>query len=122
MTELRGRMLADMKLHGLAPGTQKVYLKSVEHLARHFHRSPDRLSEQELRDYFTYLVEQKRVPSSTLRIEIFGVKFLFDKTLQRFARRTCGHRRHFHSDRWPAARFFSTACAMTSCREIIGWC
>jgi site-specific recombinase XerD len=83
MTELRGRMIADMKLHGLAPGTQKVYLKSVEHLARHFRRSPDRLSEQELRDYFTYLVEQKRVPSSTLRTEIFGVKFLFDKTLQR---------------------------------------
>ena len=67
----------------VGPGTQKVYLKSVEHLARHFHRSPDRLSEQELRDYFTYLVEQKRVPSSTLRTEIFGVKFLFDKTLQR---------------------------------------
>ena len=83
MTELRGRMIADMKLHGLAPGTQKADLKSVEHLARHFHRSPDRLSEQELRDYFTYLVEQKRVPSSTLRTEIFGVKFLFDKTLQR---------------------------------------
>ena len=83
MTELRCRMLADMKLHGLAPGTQKVYLRSVECLARHFHRSPDRLSEQELRDYFTYLVEQKRVPSSTLRTEIFGVKFLFDKTLQR---------------------------------------
>jgi integrase/recombinase XerD len=83
MTELRCRMMADMKLHGLAPGTQKVYLRSVECLARYFHRSPDRLSEQELRDYFTYLVEQKRVPSSTLRTEIFGVKFLFDKTLQR---------------------------------------
>jgi len=83
MTELRRRMMADMKLHGLAPGTQKVYLKSVEHLARHYHRSPDRLSEQDLRDYFTDLVEKKHVPSSTLRTEIFGVKFLFDKTLQR---------------------------------------
>jgi len=83
MTELRRRMMADMKLHGLAPGTQKVYLKSVEHLARHYHRSPDQLSEQDLRDYFTDLVEKKHVPSSTLRTEIFGVKFLFDKTLQR---------------------------------------
>ena len=83
MTELRGRMMADMKLHGLAPGTQQVYLKSVEGLARHFHRSPDQLSEQDLRDYFTYLVEKKRVGSSTLRAAIFGVKFLFDKTLQR---------------------------------------
>jgi integrase/recombinase XerD len=52
-------------------------------LARHFHRSPDRLSEQDLRDYFTYLAEKKRIRSSTLRTAIFGVKFLFDKTLQR---------------------------------------
>jgi site-specific recombinase XerD len=83
MTELRHRMIADMKLHGLAPGTQKVYVNAVSRLAGHFHRSPDQLSEQELRDYFTYLVETKKVPSSTLRTEIFGVKFLFDKTLQR---------------------------------------
>ncbi len=83
MTELRQRMMTDMKLHGLAPGTQKVYLNAVRRLAGHYHRSPDQLSEQQLRDYFTYLVEEKRVPSSTLRTEIFGVKFLFDKTLGR---------------------------------------
>jgi site-specific recombinase XerD len=81
MTDLRQRMMADMKLHGLAPGTQKVYLNAVARLAGHYRQSPDQLSEQQLRDYFTYLVEEKRVPSSTLRTEIFGVKFLFDKTL-----------------------------------------
>jgi len=83
MTALRQRMIADMKLHGLAPGTQNVYVKAVQRIATHFHRSPDQLSEQDLRDYFTYLVESKRITSSTLRTEIFGVKFLFDKTLQR---------------------------------------
>ena len=83
MTELRQRMMADRKLHGLAPGTQKVYLNAVRRLAGHYRRSPDQLSEQQLRDYFTYLVQEKRVPSSTLRTEIFGVKFLFDKTLGR---------------------------------------
>lgn len=83
MTELRRRMATDMQLHGLAPGTQKVYTKAVERLAAYYHRSPDQLSEQQLRDYFTYLVEKKQVASSTLRTEIFGVKFLFDKTLQR---------------------------------------
>jgi hypothetical protein len=83
MSELRHRMIADMKLHGLAPGTQKVYVNPVSRLAGHFHRLPDQLSERELRDYFTYLVETKMAPSRTLRTEIFGVKFLFDKTLQR---------------------------------------
>jgi integrase/recombinase XerD len=83
MTELRQRMIQDMKLHGLAPGTQQVYVKAVQRIAAHFRISPDQLSEQQLRDYFTYLVEQKHVASSTLRTEIFGVKFLFAKTLQR---------------------------------------
>lgn len=83
MTELRTRMAADLKLHGLAPGTQKVYLDAVSRLAQHYQRSPDQLSEQDLRDYFTYLVEKKKVSQGTLRTQIFGVKFLFDKTLQR---------------------------------------
>ena len=73
MTALRQRMIADMKLHGLAPGTQNVYVKAVQRIATHFHRSPDQLSEQDLRDYFTYLVESKRITNSTLRTEIFGV-------------------------------------------------
>ena len=83
MTELRSRMIADMKLHGLAPGTQKVYLDAVQRLALHYQRSPARLSEQDLREYFTYLVEGRKVSQGTLRTQIFGVKFLFDKTLQR---------------------------------------
>lgn len=83
MTELRRRMMEDMKLHGLAPTTQKVYLKAVERLAVHFGCSPDELSEQDLRDYFTHLVEEKKIASGTLRTEIFGTKFLFDKTLQK---------------------------------------
>jgi hypothetical protein len=74
MSELKLRMIEDMKLYGLAPTTQKVYLKAVERLAAHFHRSPDQLSEQDLRDYFTHLVEEKKLASGTLRTEIFGAK------------------------------------------------
>ena len=33
MTELRQRMIQDMKLHGLAPGTQQVYVKAVQRIA-----------------------------------------------------------------------------------------
>ena len=83
MTKLRQRMMTDMKLHGLTSETQKVYLNTVRRLVGHYRRIPDQFFEQQLRDYFTYLVEKKRVPSSTLRTEIFGVKFLFDKTLGR---------------------------------------
>jgi site-specific recombinase XerD len=83
MTELRRRYIDDMTLHGLAPTTQKVYVHAVEKLAQHYDRSPALLSEQELRDYFIYLVEKKRAASSTLRLHIFAAKFLFTKTLHR---------------------------------------
>ena len=46
-------------------------------------RSPDQLSEQELRDYFTYLIKKKRLASSTLQTYIFGIKFFYTKTLQK---------------------------------------
>ena len=83
MTELRRRFLDDMTLHGLAPTTQNVYLNAVEQLAAHYHRSPDQLSEQELRDYFTYLIKKRQLADSTLRTQIFAVKFLYTKTLQK---------------------------------------
>ena len=40
MTLLRKKMIEDMKLAGLAPRTQTVYIKVVEALAKHYGRSP----------------------------------------------------------------------------------
>ena len=81
MTELRQRFLDDMILHGLAPTTQTVYVNAVRQLAAHYGRSPDELSEQQLRDYFTYLIKQRKIASSTLRTQIFAIKFFYEKTL-----------------------------------------
>jgi site-specific recombinase XerD len=83
MTELRKRFMDDMTLHGLAPTTQNIYVNAVKQLAAHYRESPDQISEQQLRDYFTYLIKEKRLASSTLRTQIFGIKFLYTKTLQK---------------------------------------
>ena len=83
MSELRRRFVEDMTLHGLAPTTRNVYVNAVQQLAAHYHRSPDQLGEQELRDYFTYLIDKKRLAASTLHTYIFAIKFFFTKTLQK---------------------------------------
>ena len=41
MTPLRQRMIEDMQLRGLAPLTQRAYLRAVRELARYYHKSPD---------------------------------------------------------------------------------
>ena len=83
MTELRRRMIQDMELRGLKENTQKAYVEAVKGLARHFNRSPDLLTEEEVRRFFVYLTKVRRCAKSTLRVYLFGIKFLFRHTLGR---------------------------------------
>ena len=46
MKNLRQRMIEDMKLRGLAPGTQATYLEAIKALARHYHRRPDEITQE----------------------------------------------------------------------------
>jgi hypothetical protein len=49
MSPLRARMIEDMILAGLAEGTRKIYVQAVCRLAAHYRRSPDHLSQEEVR-------------------------------------------------------------------------
>ena len=83
MTPLRQRMIDDMQLRGLSKSTQKGYVLAVRQLAAHYHKSPDRISEEELRHYFLYLKTEKRVAVSTCTVAMSAIKFLYRYTLQR---------------------------------------
>jgi len=71
-----------MQLRGLSASTQEGYLNAVRGIARHYHRSPDELSEEDLRQYFLYLANEKKVARSTATVAICGIKFLYEQTLQ----------------------------------------
>ena len=71
MTPLRRRMIEDMNLAGLAPGSQQIYIKSVRRLATYYRRSPDELSEEEVRSYLIRLRDRGAARSMTY---CFGVK------------------------------------------------
>ena len=83
MTPLRKRMIDDLQLRGCASATQEAYLWAVQKLARHYHKSPDLVSEQELRAYFLHLTRVERCAPGTLKIALSGIKFCFAVTLQR---------------------------------------
>jgi integrase/recombinase XerD len=83
MTALRRRMLEDLQLRGLAPKTQQCYVAAVQQLARHYGRAPDQLGEAELRQYFLFLLNEKKVAESTFRIHLYGIRFFYERTLKR---------------------------------------
>lgn len=83
MTGLRKRMLEDMQLRGLSAKTQEAYLRAVRQLSEHYGKSPEQITEEELRQYFLYLKNEKRVSRSTCTQALCGIKFLFEQTLRR---------------------------------------
>jgi integrase/recombinase XerD len=83
MSILSQKMQADMQLRGLAERTQEAYVHAVRQLAQHYQRSPDRIEEAELRQYFLYLKNTRQVSSSTFRIALCGIKFFYEQTMQR---------------------------------------
>ncbi|MDD2856515.1 MAG: tyrosine-type recombinase/integrase [Desulfuromonadaceae bacterium] len=83
MTELRRRMIEDLALAGYSPKTQRSYLDAVRKLAKHYMRSPDQLSEEEIRQFFLYLINRRKAAKSTVTIYLCGIKFFFEKTLGR---------------------------------------
>jgi integrase/recombinase XerD len=83
MTELRQRMIECLQLRGLSARTQESYVRAVRQLAEHYHKSPDLISEEELPQYFLYLKNVKHYARNTLTIAICGIRFFFERTLEK---------------------------------------
>lgn len=83
MSALRQKMIEDMQLRGFALRTQEAYLLAVRQLARYYNKSPDLVTEEELRQYFLYLKNEKHAARNTCTIALCGIKFFFQHTLGR---------------------------------------
>ncbi len=83
MTELRKRMIECLQLRGLSERTQESYVRAVRQLAEHYHKSPDLITEEELRQYFLYIKNVKHYSRSTATIAICGIKFFYERTLEK---------------------------------------
>lgn len=83
MTELRKRMIECLQLKGLSERTQESYVRAVRQLAEHYHKAPDLITEEELRQYFLFIKNVKHYSRSTSTIAICGIRFFFEQTLNR---------------------------------------
>ena len=80
MTPMRARMIEDMRLAGLADGTQQVYAQAVANLAKHYHRSPEHLTEEQVRRYLLDLRDQGTARGSFKTCH-YGIQFFYRHTL-----------------------------------------
>ena len=83
MSKLRVRMDQDLVLHGSAENTRKSYLGCVSRLAVFYHKRPDLLSEEEIRDFFLYLINERKLADRTVTVYLTAIKFFYETTLKR---------------------------------------
>ena len=81
MTLLRKRMLHDMSVRGLAENTVRFYLQSVTGPARHYRRSLERISVQEVQECLLFLHEERGLSWKSCNSVRHGILFLFRITL-----------------------------------------
>ena len=82
MTPLRQRYIEDLRLKNFSPGTIKVYVFAVAKFARHFGRSPDTLSGEDVRAYILHLLDRGISRSSCVVVRN-ALRHLYTDTLGR---------------------------------------
>ena len=75
------KMITDMQLHRLAPGTQALYLREVASLAAYYGRSPDQLTSDEIRAYLHHLLVERQLAWSTCNVTAAAIRFFYVETL-----------------------------------------
>ena len=83
MTDLRKRMLEELQRRNYSPTTIRYYLRVVENFARYFGKRPDRLTQENIREYQVYLLQERKLEASTVGLHIAALRFFFVKTLRR---------------------------------------
>ena len=72
-----------MVLRGLAHRTQQAYIESVARFARFYHRSPERITPEEVQRYLLHLLQERKLAHSSCNVVCSALQFLYGVTLKR---------------------------------------
>src|SRR5665213_2017213 len=76
-------MLDELQRRNYSQSTVRSYIFAVEDFTRYFHRSPERLGPEHIRQYQAYLFRERKLSPGTIQGRTAALRFLFVKTLRR---------------------------------------
>ncbi|MBP86872.1 MAG: integrase [Planctomycetaceae bacterium] len=80
---LYDRMAEDLHLGGMSQRTHSGYLRAVRKLADYCEASPDKITENQLRQFFLHMKNELNYAYGTLRVAFSGIKFFYTRTCKR---------------------------------------
>jgi integrase/recombinase XerD len=82
VTKLRKMVLEELERRNYSQATAHTYVGAIAGFAAYFHRSPDQLGAEEIRQYQLHLVDRNLHPR-TIRIQTAALRFFYRKVLRR---------------------------------------
>lgn len=82
-TPLRQRLINELDLRGYAPQSKQNYVQAVRRLAEYYRRSPDKITDTEIKEYLLYLIRDLQRARATLNVVISGLRFFYQHVLGR---------------------------------------
>ena len=76
MTRLRKLMLDELQRRNYAQNTVRAYIHAIEDFAKYFHRSPDRLGPEHIREYQVHLFRDCKLSPATIEGRTAALRFL----------------------------------------------
>src|SRR5882672_7063762 len=82
MTDLRKLMLEELERRNYSQATLRAYLAAVEDFARYFHKRPDQLGPDHIRQYQAYLFRERKLSPNSVTQRLGALRFFYIKTLR----------------------------------------
>ena len=83
MTHLRKAMLEELERRNYSESTKRVYVQTIEDLARYFKRPPDQLEPAHIRQYQAYLFRDRKLSPNTVNQRTGALRFFFITVLRK---------------------------------------
>ncbi len=78
MHKLRQKMIRAMELKNLSKHSQKAYLAAVTGLAKHYHKSPEKITKHMIENYLLYLKNDKGNAPNSCACVLTGLRFFYN--------------------------------------------
>ena len=83
MTQLRKMMLDELQRRNYAQSTVDAYVSALRDFTKHFHRSPDQLGPEQIKEFQLYLLRDRKLATNTVKQRMAAIQFFFARTLKR---------------------------------------
>ena len=80
---IRDKFIEHMEFTGLAKHTQRSYITGVKGLAKHHNQSPEKLTDDQVREYFRHLILKRKLARTSCGAYLSGITYFFRNICER---------------------------------------